>query len=517
MPGHSHNISALPSPALRPPDPAPPMPEARALPSTPPVKTAGPSHRTSALRRNRAWCAVFAVLLPAGVLPTHSREPTPLRVIGLFDSLLQAGNLPAARALCAGQVLRMFDFLALAQGKMAGLVDSARSREDTLQDSIAGDWAFVKIASRVVFKQPFLGQEEMRSVQAIHLWKSPRGWLLAEFQELEDAKQVVRFRTGRPALDPPPRSDIEVRARVRPPLDSGPYETLVPLDPKPDPDPGFMQPSPEPQSGIFPVSRRAPETPGEADRLRYILRLRNGRALAGLVALDAYQSLVKAKDSSTWILESRKPGPKDLAKAKARTKTGSARPDSLARYLASNPYLILEDSLLQAAARKAVGGEKDPVRKTAAIRKWVTEGFDFKLGTVLFGNSRAAILAAALLRASGVPSRVALGFASAGGGVFIGHAWTEAWLGPGPGWVGVDAALGQFPAGVERVKLLTLDGRADMRIAATNLMLDALYNIDIDILQAWKGEKLLTLKAFPGAAEEGERFFSEILKGFGGK
>ena len=37
-----------------------------------------------------------------------------------FDSLLEAGRVAEARLLCAGQMLRMFDFIALAQAKMAG-------------------------------------------------------------------------------------------------------------------------------------------------------------------------------------------------------------------------------------------------------------------------------------------------------------------------------------------------------------------------------------------------------------
>lgn len=442
----------------------------------------------------------FAALLLASVLPADAwqvrmasnAQPSPLRVLGLFDSLLEAGNLPAARALCAGQVLRMFDFLAMAQGKLAGKVDSVRSEEDTLEDSISGDWAYVKIASRVVFKQPFLGQEELRSVQAIHLWKSTRGWLLAEFQELEDAKAKVRFRTGRPE---------------------------TPMDPGPGPGPGGPQASTAQGStpGLFPLSPKAPAKPGVADRIRYRIRLRDGRPLKGLVLLDARQSLVKALSPSEWILENR------LA-----TTEGSAvaAPDSLAPYLASNGYLILEDSLLHTSAVVAAGPSPDPGAQAASIRKWVTDGFRFQLGAVLFGNSRAvlrdmtgdcseaAILSAALLRARGIPSRVALGFASVGRGVFIGHAWTEAWLGPDRGWVGVDAALGQYPASVERVKLAALDGRGDMRIAATNLMLAALSNLDIEITKAWKGKKTLPLVAHPGAAEEGERFFSEILGGF---
>ncbi len=300
--------------------------------------------------------------------------------------------------------------------------------------------------------------------------------------------------------------------------------------------------------GFFPISPTAPERAGVADWLRYRLRLRNGGSLADLCPLDARQALVEEISPSEWILENRLAV---LPRARSRTsgqkagKTGNAGKtekaggksaatppdttpaDSLLPYLASNAYLDLEDTLLLAAAAKAAGPSADPGKRTGALRRWVTAGFRFRLGAVLFGTSRevlrdmtgdcseAAILTAALLRASGIPSRVALGFASAGRGVFIGHAWTEAWLGEDAGWVGVDAALGQYPAGVERVKLLHLDGRSDMRIAATNLMLAALSNLDIEILAARKGGRPLKLLAHPGAVEEGAEFFSDILSGTG--
>lgn len=452
---------------------------------------------------------LLSTLLPAAppAASAHGAEPdvAPARgylaVVGAFDSLLEAGNLPAAKALCTGQVLRMFDFLAMAQGRMAGLVDSARSTEDTLWDSSAGDWAFVKMASRVVFRQPFLGQNELASVQAVHLHRSGGAWRIAEFEELEGRDAPVRLRSGLPQ-DPDARGPAAV-------------------------------PSPEgtgPETGFLPISPKAPREGATADWVRLKVKLRDGSALAALCPLDAYQTRRRVVSASEWILETRVPGLAARPGRQGPTAGPSSLPDSLRAYLAEGPYLIL-DSALRAAARAAVGADSaaSPVHKAAAIRAFVTGAFRFKLGSVLFGDSRsvlrdmtgdcseAAILVAALLRASGVPSRVALGFASPGRGVFIGHAWTEAWLGPRLGWVGVDAALGQFPAGAERVKLAQLDGRGDMRIAATNLMLAAVSNLDIEILAARKGGRRLPLIAHPGAAREGAAFFEDILEGLGRK
>src|SRR5690606_6987368 len=123
----------------------------------------------------------------------------------------------------------------------------------------------------------------------------------------------------------------------------------------------------------------------------------------------------RAQTPSEWILETRRIG---LSGEKV------APPDSLAPYLASNAYLVLEDSLLAATAAHIVGSETDPARITGLIYRWVADRFRFELGSVLFGDSRstlrdlrgdcseAALLTAALLRSRGVPARIALGFAS---------------------------------------------------------------------------------------------------------
>lgn len=248
--------------------------------------------------------------------------------------------------------------------------------------------------------------------------------------------------------------------------------------------------------------------------------------MAGNFPLDGNQSLIRAESPSLWIVESRRSpsAPKDTDKPRAELDRDSAR-----IYLASNAFLDLGDTLLAQKAAAIVGAETgaetDPDSIARAIYAWVTAQFRFQMGSVLFGTSRetlrdltgdcseAAILTAALFRSRGIPARVALGFASLGQGVFIGHAWCEAWL--DGSWTGVDAALREFPAGVERVKLAALDGRGDMRIAATNLMLRTLSNLEIEILDAWEKNRRLPLKAYPDNSRDAKRFFREILEGIG--
>ncbi|MEO7425442.1 MAG: transglutaminase-like domain-containing protein [Fibrobacteria bacterium] len=431
----------------------------------------------------------------------------PSAVLKKFDSLMEAGRFPEARRLCAGQMLRMFAFMAMAQSKIAPYVDTARSREETLEERSGGNWAYAKVRSRTFFLKPFMGVDSLISVQAAHLYKSPRGWLIAEMEELEGKDAPVALRRGIPTGLDGTVPDSGAAAAAAGEVDA--------------PESGAGK-----QAGLFPVSARAPERAGAADRVRYRLRMRNGDALTG-IPLDGNQSLILAESPSQWILECRRAPPPHTGK-RGRTAPAAFAPDSLRAYLSGNAYLNLDDSLLRRrasaiTASETAGAETEPDRIALAVYSWVAENFRFQMGSVLFGTSsetlrdmtgdcsEAAILTAALLRSRGVPARVALGFASLGRGVFIGHAWCEAWL--DGGWVGVDAALREFPAGAERVKLAALDGRADMRIAATNLMLRNLSNLDIQILAAWEKDRGLPLLAYPDNSAEAGRFFQRILDG----
>jgi transglutaminase-like putative cysteine protease len=402
----------------------------------------------------------------------------PAAVLNRFDSLMEAGKYPEARRLCAGQLLRMFDFIVLAQSKFAGYVDTARSKEEILEEKVGADWAYEKVHSRTYFKKPFLGQDSLVSIQVAHLYRSRRGWLVAEMEELERKDSPARLRTG-----------------------------------VPEGAEGGAAKAPAPE--LFPVSARAPERPGEADRIRYRLRLKGGGDLAG-TPVDASQKRIRADSPSDWLVEVRKrPAP--------RPDVRPPPPDTARLYLASNEYLDLKDTLLTRTAAGIAAHERIPSRIADSVYRWVVDHFRFRMGSVLFGNSRetlrgltgdcseAAILTAALLRARGVPARVALGFASLGKGVFIGHAWCEAWL--DGDWMGVDAALREFPAGAERIKLAELDGRGDMRIAATNLMMRMIGNLDLQIVGAWKRAEPLKLRAYPDNSAEAGRFFQDILDG----
>jgi hypothetical protein len=198
-------------------------------------------------------------------------------------------------------------------------------------------------------------------------------------------------------------------------------------------------------------------------------------------------------------------------------------PEPAAAYRASTPDLDLGDSRLRTKARTLRLGSHSDVETARRIYAFVAASFDYKLGASLFGTSRealrslkgdcseAAVLTAGLLRAAGIPSRVMMGFATLDRGVFIGHAWVEAWL--GGAWIGIDPALRQFPAGAGRVALTALDGARPLQPIATNLMMRTLANLDIEMTGAWDASGPIPLKEQDGTDQDVRSFLDQVLKG----
>ncbi len=414
--------------------------------------------------KKRSLFLALALFRPAAASPPDTLAP--LRVLERFDSLLDAGAEKEARALCTGTALRMFSFLLEAQRKLAPFLDSAKSRDTVIEEKQKSKWCALKTVSDAVFRRPLMGLDRVHSVQAMHLYRKPEGWRLAEFEELNDEKTPLILRSGLP---------LEI-------VDTA--------------------------SSLFPVSHKAPEQRG-LDRLRLKVSMRNGDSLN--LPEGPGQKVIRTGKGWVEVETFRGLGERDEENTKI--------------FLASSPYLDLGDSLLLSKVAELRQGTKSETEIVRRIYGFVSSTFKFQLGAALFGTSRetmrrlegdcseAAVLTAALLRAAGIPSRVVLGFATLGRGVFIGHAWTEARV--NDRWMGVDAALREFPAGAERLMLLRLDGSEDMRVAASNLMLKAMANLDIEIETAWSREKLMPLTEHPGNAAEAQAFFEEILRGIG--
>jgi hypothetical protein len=330
--------------------------------------------------------------------------------------------------------------------------------------------------SVAVFVRPLMGMESMSSLQAVHLYRDAGVWKVADLEELASETSALVPRQG------------------------------VPPGATREPDTGS-------KGSLLPISGHVPVKPG-ATRFRLRLSLRGGDSLPELPSSTRQRVLERGPD---WAqIETRRPPPPDSLKR---------HPDVSALYLTSTPDLDLSDPLLKARAAALKSGSRHDLETARRIYGFVAASFDYKLGATLFGTSRealrgmrgdcseAAMLTAALLRATGIPSRVVLGFATLDRGVFIGHAWAEAWL--GGEWIGVDPALREFPAGAARVGLLSLSGEKRMQPIATNLMMRTLANLDIEITEAWAGGEKLELMEQSGGDKDVREFLDKVLKGMG--
>ena len=419
------------------------------------------------------YCGSFA-----SSSPVFTDTLTPKQVVEHFDSLMNQGKDDQARHLCAGTALRMFSFLAEAQHKLDPFIDSAKSRDTIIEQKCVEKWCALKVVSDAVFTKTVMGMDQMHSVQAVHLFRARDGWKLSEFEELANEKSPLI-----------PRSGIPLGVDTT----SGP---------------------------LFPVSAQAPAQ-GNVTRLHLKISLRNGDSLPALPEGPGQKIITRDKSSATveTFLPTITPlgGAAKKSQADLGAGTGGGFP--------SSHYLDLTDTLLLAKAVELRTGTNDPLEIASRIYNFVSTSFQFKLGAALFGTSRevirsmqgdcseAAVLTATLLRADGIPSRVVLGFATLSHGVFIGHAWAEAQL--NGEWIGVDPALREFPAGAQRVALLRLSGSEDMQVAASNLMLQSLSNLDIQITDAWNGSSRLPLITQRGNAAEAQQFFEDVLRGVG--
>ena len=135
-------------------------------------------------------------------------------------------------------------------------------------------------------------------------------------------------------------------------------------------------------------------------------------------------------------------------------------------FLKSCTYLDSDDARVRNYARQAVGPERDPWKKAQRIERWVylhvrhdntvpftTAG---KVAEDLRGDCRQkAMLAAAMCRAAGVPSRTAVGLIYAevpeGSPVMAFHMWAEVYV--AGQWLAIDGTLGQGSVGADHVKI----------------------------------------------------------------
>ncbi len=132
------------------------------------------------------------------------------------------------------------------------------------------------------------------------------------------------------------------------------------------------------------------------------------------------------------------------------------------------------EEIIQAAERIA-GSQENPVTATRRVVAWVYQQLEKRpvvsipsavevLRTKVGDCNEHATLSTALLRALGIPARIAVGLVYTRGKFFY-HAWTEAYVGE---WISLDATLNQMPVDATHIKLV--QGNLDRQVDVAGLI-----------------------------------------------
>jgi hypothetical protein len=187
----------------------------------------------------------------------------------------------------------------------------------------------------------------------------------------------------------------------------------------------------------------------------YRVTIRGDSDPATALARDAHQDVKDAKGDSF-----------EVHVHPVRHGEGRSSADSApAEYLASCPFINWDDKAVKDLARKAVGDETDTWKKAVRIEKWVHTNMRVdqsaamapaaQVAREMTGDCRNhALLLAALCRAEGIPSRIAVGllYVDKAKQPQMGfHMWTEVYI--DGQWLGLDAILGKGGVAASHIKI----------------------------------------------------------------
>lgn len=148
----------------------------------------------------------------------------------------------------------------------------------------------------------------------------------------------------------------------------------------------------------------------------------------------------------------------------------------LKRYLDPEYNIESDRKEIKEIAVRLTKDSKSPLSEVRRLTNWVFENLDKKpvvsipsalevLRSRVGDCNEHATLLTALLRASGIPSRIAVGLVYTRNRFFY-HAWNEAFI--GDEWISIDATLNQVPADVGHIRLM--HGNLERQVELTGLM-----------------------------------------------
>jgi transglutaminase-like putative cysteine protease len=197
------------------------------------------------------------------------------------------------------------------------------------------------------------------------------------------------------------------------------------------------------------------------------------------------QELVREEGPRARILRVRRGAPKG---AKERPIQPTAE---LEESLKPNPYIQSDDKKIVETAQKELSGISDAWESACHLEKWVHDNIRTKGLETAFATASEVmetregdctehgVLLAALLRAAGLPSKVAAGLIYHDG-AFVGHMWTEVYIGE---WVPLDATLGECFVGAEHIALTTTSLDTSTILDFFCGMVSFFGNVEIEVLE----------------------------------
>lgn len=178
-------------------------------------------------------------------------------------------------------------------------------------------------------------------------------------------------------------------------------------------------------------------SPWDVRRMKVLL---SGADLARLPS-DAHQTVTRAEEG--WIVDVH-PVPMDPSRSLTIAAARAGQPS----WVKPTLYVPADAPEIAALAKRIVGSETNAARAAARIHDWVYGQMRPNAGIGVLRDAREvlqtkegvcrdyAVLTASLLRAAGIPARLASGLVYQDGAFYY-HAWAEAWT--GRDWLGVDS------------------------------------------------------------------------------
>ena len=229
--------------------------------------------------------------------------------------------------------------------------------------------------------------------------------------------------------------------------------------------------------------------PYETTAAVYRITIRKDDDVASTFSRDNRQQVKKVQGSAFEL----------HVKASSDTSGEVAEKEPSAEFTESSYFITSADPKVKELARRAVANEKDPWQKALRIERWVHNKMkvtayealataDHVARTLEGDCTEFSMLAAAMCRAEGVPSRTAIGLIYAEptevsrAPCFAFHMWTEVWI--KGRWIPIDATLGKGYVGATHLKI-TDHSWSDVRTLTPILpVLRVVGRVSIEVLSA---------------------------------